>query len=62
MLMKEETFGLAAPLIRFSSDAEVGLACYFYSRDIGRLWRVAEAFEYGIDDDLEVKYMRKGGL
>jgi succinate-semialdehyde dehydrogenase / glutarate-semialdehyde dehydrogenase len=53
----EETFGPVAPLIRFSSDEEVvkmandtefGLASYFYSRDIGRIWRVAEALEYGM--------------
>ncbi|MEA3122835.1 MAG: succinate-semialdehyde dehydrogenase / glutarate-semialdehyde dehydrogenase [Paraburkholderia sp.] len=54
---KEETFGPVAPLFKFSSDDEVirfandtefGLAAYFYSRDIGRVWRVAEALEYGI--------------
>lgn len=54
---KEETFGPMAPLFRFSSDDEViamandtefGLAAYFYSRDIGRVWRVAEALEYGM--------------
>ncbi|HTJ94564.1 MAG TPA: NADP-dependent succinate-semialdehyde dehydrogenase [Pararobbsia sp.] len=54
---KEETFGPMAPLFRFHSDAEViamandtefGLASYFYSRDIGRIWRVAEALEYGM--------------
>ncbi|HEY3537648.1 MAG TPA: NAD-dependent succinate-semialdehyde dehydrogenase [Trinickia sp.] len=54
---KEETFGPLAPLFRFSSDDEVvrlandtefGLAAYFYSRDIGRVWRVAEALEYGM--------------
>lgn len=53
----EETFGPLAPLFRFSSDDEViqyandtiyGLAAYFYSRDIGRIWRVAEALEYGM--------------
>ncbi len=53
----EETFGPLAPLFRFSSDEEVvemanatefGLAAYFYSRDIGRIWRVAEALEYGM--------------
>ncbi|MEJ6001337.1 NAD-dependent succinate-semialdehyde dehydrogenase [Paucibacter soli] len=54
---REETFGPLAPLFRFSSDEEViaqandtefGLASYFYSRDIGRIWRVAEALEYGM--------------
>jgi len=54
---REETFGPLAPLFRFDSDAEViaqanateyGLASYFYSRDIGRIWRVAEALEYGM--------------
>ena len=53
----EETFGPVAPLFRFKDDKEViakandtefGLAAYFYSRDIGRIWRVAEALEYGI--------------
>jgi succinate-semialdehyde dehydrogenase / glutarate-semialdehyde dehydrogenase len=56
-LMAEETFGPVAPLTRFSSEKEViamsndtefGLACYFYTRDLGRAWRVAEALEYGI--------------
>ncbi|CAD6560238.1 NAD-dependent succinate-semialdehyde dehydrogenase [Paraburkholderia sabiae] len=54
---KEETFGPLAPLFKFSSDDEViryandtefGLAAYFYSRDIARVWRVAEALEYGM--------------
>ena len=53
----EETFGPVAPLYKFSSDEEViklanntpyGLASYFYSRDIGRIWKVAEALEYGM--------------
>ena len=53
----EETFGPVAPVYKFSNDEEViqmandtpyGLASYFYSRDIGRVWRVAEALEYGI--------------
>jgi succinate-semialdehyde dehydrogenase/glutarate-semialdehyde dehydrogenase len=56
-LMNEETFGPVAPVTRFSSEEEViamsndtefGLAAYFYTRDIGRVWRVAEALEYGI--------------
>ena len=54
---REETFGPLAPLFRFGAEAdavrlanatEFGLAAYFYSRDIGRVWRVAEALEYGI--------------
>ncbi len=54
---REETFGPVAPLFRFESEdeavrmanaTEFGLAAYFYSRDIGRVWRVAEALEYGI--------------
>jgi succinate-semialdehyde dehydrogenase/glutarate-semialdehyde dehydrogenase len=57
ILLNEETFGPVAPLIRFSSedevvrlcnDTEFGLAAYFYTRDIGRIWRVAEALEYGM--------------
>ncbi len=57
LLMKEETFGPVAPLIRFeteeevvrmSNDTEFGLAAYFYTRDLGRAWRVAEALEYGL--------------
>jgi succinate-semialdehyde dehydrogenase/glutarate-semialdehyde dehydrogenase len=53
----EETFGPVAPLFRFhtedeavrmANDTEFGLAAYFYSRDIGRVWRVAEALEYGM--------------
>ncbi len=54
---REETFGPVAPLFRFDSeeqaiamanDTEFGLASYFYSRDIGRIWRVADALEYGM--------------
>ncbi|HSN40682.1 MAG TPA: NAD-dependent succinate-semialdehyde dehydrogenase, partial [Burkholderiales bacterium] len=53
----EETFGPVAPLYRFktedelirlANDTEYGLAAYFYSRDIGRVWRIAEAIESGI--------------
>jgi succinate-semialdehyde dehydrogenase/glutarate-semialdehyde dehydrogenase len=56
-IFREETFGPVAPLIRFKTDDDVvelanrtefGLASYFYSRDIGRIWRVAEALEYGM--------------
>lgn len=100
---REETFGPLAPLFRFrgeaeairlANDTEFGLAAYFYTQDIGRLWRVAEALEYGIiganagiisnevapfggmkesgigregsryglDDFVEIKYVRIGGL
>lgn len=54
---REETFGPVAPLFRFRTEdeavhlanaTEFGLAAYFYSRDIGRVWRVAEALEYGL--------------
>ena len=54
---KEETFGPVAPVVRFKDEAEVielanatefGLASYFYSRDIGRIFRVGEALEYGM--------------
>jgi len=54
---KEETFGPVAPVFRFGTEAqaiaaanatEFGLASYFYSRDIGRIFRVAEALEYGM--------------
>jgi succinate-semialdehyde dehydrogenase / glutarate-semialdehyde dehydrogenase len=54
---REETFGPVAPLFRFNSEAELiesanateyGLAAYFYSRDVGRIWRIAEALEFGI--------------
>ena len=57
LITREETFGPVAPLFRFdteeeavqmANDTEFGLASYFYSRDIGRIWRVAEALEYGI--------------
>ena len=53
----EETFGPVAPVYKFKDEEEViqlannspyGLASYFYSRDIGRIWRVAEALEYGM--------------
>jgi len=54
---KEETFGPVAPVFRFDTEAEAialandtefGLASYFYSRDIGRIFRVGEALEYGM--------------
>ncbi len=57
LAMREETFGPVAPLMKFQTDqdairlansTEFGLASYFYSRDIGRVWRVAEELESGI--------------
>jgi len=54
---REETFGPLAPLFRFdteeeaiamANDTEFGLAAYFYSRDVGRCWRLGEALEYGM--------------
>jgi len=57
MVSKDETFGPLAPLFRFTdvdeviamaNDTEFGLASYFYARDISRVWRVAEALEYGM--------------
>ena len=57
LLTDEETFGPLAALIKFeteeevirlANDTSVGLAGYFYSRDIGRVWRVAEALEVGM--------------
>jgi succinate-semialdehyde dehydrogenase/glutarate-semialdehyde dehydrogenase len=57
LIFEEETFGPVAPLIRFkteeeaiqlANDTEFGLAAYFYSRDVGRIFRVAEGIEAGI--------------
>lgn len=57
LLNDEETFGPVAALIKFETEEEVlklandtpyGLAGYFYSRDVGRVWRVAEALEVGM--------------
>lgn len=56
-LAKEEIFGPVAPLFKFheeaeaiqmANDTEYGLAAYFYARDMGRIWRVSEALEYGM--------------
>jgi succinate-semialdehyde dehydrogenase / glutarate-semialdehyde dehydrogenase len=56
-IFREETFGPVAPLFRFKDDAEViklandtefGLAAYFYSNNLSRVWKVAEALEYGM--------------
>jgi succinate-semialdehyde dehydrogenase/glutarate-semialdehyde dehydrogenase len=57
LVAHEETFGPVAPLFRFTTeqqavqmanDTSFGLAAYFYSRDVGRIWRVAEALDYGM--------------
>jgi succinate-semialdehyde dehydrogenase / glutarate-semialdehyde dehydrogenase len=57
LVFREETFGPVAPLFRFKTEEEAirlandtpfGLASYFYSRDVGRIFRVSEALEYGI--------------
>jgi succinate-semialdehyde dehydrogenase/glutarate-semialdehyde dehydrogenase len=57
LITREETFGPVAPLYRFKDEGEAialanatefGLAAYFYARDLGRVWRVAEALEYGM--------------
>ncbi len=57
LISREETFGPVAPLfsfadeeeaVRMANDTPYGLASYFYSRDIGRVWRVAESLEYGM--------------
>src|SRR3984885_7924190 len=57
LVAREETFGPVAPVFRFKDEADVirlandtqfGLAAYFYARDLGRVWRVAEALEYGM--------------
>jgi succinate-semialdehyde dehydrogenase/glutarate-semialdehyde dehydrogenase len=54
---REEIFGPVAPVFRFeteeealrlANDTEYGLACYFYTRDLGRTFRVSEALQYGI--------------
>ena len=56
-VFREEIFGPIAPIFKFkteeeaiamANDTEYGLACYFYTRDIGRVWRVGEALEYGM--------------
>lgn len=56
-IFSEETFGPVAPLFRFETETEAvalandtpyGLAAYFYTRDLGRAWRVSEALEYGM--------------
>ena len=57
LVARDETFGPLAPLFRFdteeeavqmANDTEFGLASYFYTRDMSRVWRVSEALEYGI--------------
>jgi succinate-semialdehyde dehydrogenase/glutarate-semialdehyde dehydrogenase len=57
LVAKEETFGPLAPVIRFETEADAvaiandtqfGLAAYFFTRDLGRTWRVGEALEFGV--------------
>ncbi|MCK4708009.1 MAG: aldehyde dehydrogenase family protein, partial [Gammaproteobacteria bacterium] len=57
LVATEETFGPVAPIFKFSTeqealdlanDTEFGLAAYFYARDVGRIWRIAEGLETGI--------------
>jgi succinate-semialdehyde dehydrogenase/glutarate-semialdehyde dehydrogenase len=57
LVAREETFGPLAPIFRFrdtddviaqANDTEFGLAAYFYTNDVRRVWRVAEALEYGM--------------
>jgi succinate-semialdehyde dehydrogenase/glutarate-semialdehyde dehydrogenase len=57
LIAREETFGPVAPLFKFKTEDDViamandtpfGLAAYFYARDVGRVWRIAEAIECGI--------------
>ena len=57
LCMREETFGPVAPVVKFTDEAEVirlandtdfGLASYFYSQNVSRIFRVAEALEYGM--------------
>jgi len=57
LVAKDETFGPLAPVFKFeteeeaifmANDTEFGLASYFYTRDLGRAWRVSEGLEYGI--------------
>jgi len=72
---REEIFGPVAPLFRFkteedairiANDTEFGLAAYFYARDIGRVWRVARALEYGIvginDGSISTEVAPFGGM
>ena len=56
-VFREEIFGPVAPIFKFkteeeavamANDTDFGLACYFFSRDVGRIWRVGEGLEYGI--------------
>jgi succinate-semialdehyde dehydrogenase/glutarate-semialdehyde dehydrogenase len=56
-MASEETFGPLAPVFKFktegeaiqlANDTEFGLASYFYTTDINRIWRVSEALEYGM--------------
>ena len=68
VITKEETFGPVAPLYCFKSedealkmanDTEIGLAAYFYSRDIGRIWRVAEHLDTASSASARASYRPK---
>ena len=70
LVAREETFGPVAPLFRFATEAdaiamandtEFGLAAYFYTRDLARSWRVAEALEYGIVGLNTGHHLHRGG-
>ena len=70
MIFREETFGPVAPLFRFKTEEEAirlandtpfGLAAYFYARDVGRIFRVAEALEAGIIGINEGIISHRGG-
>ncbi|OYZ89425.1 MAG: hypothetical protein B7X99_19640 [Rhizobiales bacterium 17-65-6] len=68
---REETFGPLAPLFRFKDKVDViaqandtgfGLASYCYAENIARMFNVAEALEYGIEEFVEVRYVCPGGI
>ncbi len=69
LVTREETFGPLAPVYRFKDEADViaqanatqyGLAAYFYARDLGRVFRVAEALEYGMVGDQYRPHRHRG--
>ena len=71
LVAREETFGPLAPLFRFTDEADViaqandtefGLAAYFFARDLSRVFRVAEALEYGIIGIISTETAPFGGM